>query len=174
MKYLFLLLVFFASACSDDSSSNSVSTENSESSSSVIPNTSSDSIVWNKANLTWYESYPDEGSEECIEYNGCMWAGYFAALDGKQTKEWVESHNIISVHEKDFETYKLKTLRLRKNGVEIEGVVYDKCADSDCDGCCTKNSASTGFLIDIESFTKARFNNYGVGIVEWYCVDCVN
>lgn len=130
------------------------------------------SVVWNKANLTWYESYPDEGSEECIEYNGCEWAGWFAGLEDQQTPEWVAENNIIAVHEKDWAQYKLKTFRLRKGGHEIDAVVYDMCSDDDCDGCCTKNAGSIGFLIDIEVNTKARFGNQGSGVVEWTCIDC--
>jgi hypothetical protein len=126
---------------------------------------------WKTANLTNYESYPDPNSEECIEYNGCMWAGMFAAVDGKQTEQWVMEHNIIAVHQKDFETYKLKTLRLRSGGKEIDAVVYDMCADSDCDGCCTANSSETGFLIDVEKYTMQRFG-VGDGVIEWTCVDC--
>ena len=128
--------------------------------------------VWNKANLTWYTSWPEPGSEECEDYNGCTWAGWFAGLDEQQTEEWVSEHNIIAVHEKDWDTYKLKTFRLRKNGHTIDAVVYDMCSDSDCDGCCTQNAGKVGFLIDIESYTRKRFNNYGSGIVEWTCLDC--
>lgn len=128
--------------------------------------------VWNKANLTWYTSWPEPGSEECEDYNGCTWAGWFAGLDEQQTEEWVSEHNIIAVHEKDWNTYKLKTFRLRKNGHTIDAVVYDMCSDSDCDGCCTQNAGKVGFLIDIESYTRKRFNNYGSGIVEWTCLDC--
>ena len=128
--------------------------------------------VWNQANLTWYTSWPEPGSEECIEYNGCTWAGYFAGVSGQMTEEWVSQHNIIAIHEKDWNTYKLKTFRLKKGGATIDAVVYDKCADSDCDGCCTQNAGRIGFLIDIESYTKARFNNQGSGVVEWTCLDC--
>jgi hypothetical protein len=129
-------------------------------------------ITWRNANLTWFTSYPDPGSEECIEYNGCTWAGYFAALDGQQPESWVAANNIAAVHEKDFNTYKLKTLRLRQNGREIDVKVYDMCSDSDCDGCCTRNAGgSNGFLIDLESYTKDRFQS-GSGTVEWYCLDC--
>ena len=96
--------------------------------------------VWNKANLTWYISWPDPGSEECVVYNGCEWAGYFAGLPDQQTEEWVSEHNIISIHEKDWGKYKLKTFRLRQNGRTIDATVYDKCADSDCEGCCTQNA----------------------------------
>lgn len=128
--------------------------------------------VWNKANLTWYTSWPEPGSEECEDYNGCTWAGWFAGLEDQQTEEWVSEHNIIAIHEKDWDTYKLKTFRLRKNGHTIDAVVYDKCADSDCEGCCTKNAGKIGFLIDIESYTRKRFNNYGSGVVEWTCLDC--
>ena len=142
-----------------------------ESSSAVAP---AADTVWNKANLTWYTSWPEPGSEECEDYNGCTWAGWFAGLDEQQTEEWVSEHNIIAVHEKDWDTYKLKTFRLRKSGHTIDAVVYDMCSDSDCDGCCTQNVGKIGFLIDIESYTRKRFNNYGSGIVEWTCLDCVS
>ena len=136
-----------------------------------VPSTPRGNLQWRRANLTNYTAYPDPGSEECVEYNGCQWAGMFAALDGRQPESWVRSNNIAAVHSGDFSAYRLKTLRLRANGHEIDVVVYDMCADSDCDGCCTKNSRETGFLIDIESYTAARF---GVddGIVEWACLDC--
>ena len=144
-------------------------------SSSAVESAAVESVadtVWNKANLTWYTSWPEPGSEECEDYNGCTWAGWFAGLDEQQTEEWVSEHNIIAVHEKDWNTYKLKTFRLRKNGHTIDAVVYDMCSDSDCDGCCTQNAGKVGFLIDIESYTRNRFNNYGSGIVEWTCLDC--
>ena len=60
-------------------------------------------LVWKKANLTYFTSYPDPGSEECIKYNGCMWAGQFAFVDGKQSESWVKANNIAAIHEKDAE-----------------------------------------------------------------------
>lgn len=128
--------------------------------------------VWHQANLTWYTSWPEPGSEECIEYNGCTWAGYFAGVEGQMTEEWVKEHNIIAVHEKDWKKYKLKTFRLRMNGSTIDAVVYDMCSDSDCDGCCTENAGEIGFLIDIEKYTRERFDGNGDGVVEWTCLDC--
>lgn len=128
--------------------------------------------VWNQASLTWFESYPDPGSPECVEFNGCTWAGQFAALDGKQSEQWVKDHNIAAIHSKDFETYKLKTLRLRKDGHEIDVTVYDMCADSDCSGCCTENAKPSGFLIDVEKYTAERFGVEIDGQVEWRCLDC--
>ena len=141
----------------------------------VAQSSSSETIadtVWHQANLTWYTSWPEPDSEECIEYNGCTWAGYFAGVEGQMTEEWVSQHNIIAVHEKDFETYKLKTFRLRMNGSTIDAVVYDMCSDSDCDGCCTENAGEIGFLIDIEKYTRERFDGNGDGVVEWTCLDC--
>ncbi|HVJ13807.1 MAG TPA: carbohydrate-binding protein [Polyangiaceae bacterium] len=132
---------------------------------------STSTITWRSANLTWFTSYPDPGSEECLEYNGCTWAGQFAALSGTQPIEWVQANNIAAVHSKDFAAYKLKTLRIRQGSKQIDAKVYDMCSDSDCSGCCTANSSSTGFLIDLESFTKERFGS-GSGTVEWYCLDC--
>ena len=194
--------VIAMSACGDDSSSNSTTTESSatvpessasipESSAATSPEssatlpTSSASVpessaapakdtVWNKANLTWYTSWPEPGSEECEDYNGCTWAGWFAGLNEQQTEEWVSQHNIIAVHEKDWKTYKLKTFRLKQNGRTIDAVVYDMCSDSDCDGCCTENAGELGFLIDIESYSCKRFTDDGDcdGVVEWTCLDC--
>jgi hypothetical protein len=126
-----------------------------------------------KANLTWFTSYPDPGSDECINYNGCQWAGMFAALDGKQPESWVKANNIAAVHERDFAKYRLKTLRLTQGTRQIDVKVYDMCADSDCNGCCTRNAAATGFLIDIEKYTKERFGTSS-GTVDWVCLDCTN
>ena len=153
MKYAFAFAVACASgafvACTTDNS-----TVLPDSSSSVsAPSSSSETVVdtvWHQANLTWYTSWPEPDSEECIEYNGCTWAGYFAGVEGQMTEEWVSQHNIIAVHEKDWNQYKLKTFRLRMNGSTIDAVVYDMCSDSDCDGCCTENAGDIGFLIDIE------------------------
>lgn len=130
-------------------------------------------LSWKKANLTNFTSYPDPGSDECINYNGCTWAGYFAGVEGKQSLEWVKSHNIAAVHEKDFGGLKLKTLRLKQGTKQIDVTVYDECADSDCSGCCTKNANQNGygFLIDVEKYTMERFGTGG-GTVEWACLDC--
>lgn len=126
---------------------------------------------WKRANLTHFESYPEPGSEECIRYSGCKWMGLFAFRPGKQSEAWVMRNNIAAVHAKDAETYGLKTLRLRQDGRTIDVKVYDLCSDDDCDGCCTRNSRETGFLIDIEKYTMQRFGS-GSGIVEWKCLDC--
>ena len=186
-KFSTLAAILTIIACGDDTSNNAKEPSPASSSSIDIPNPelSSSSLdangnepvkdtIWNKANLTWYESYPAPESEECIEYNGCTWAGWFAGLDDQQSEEWVSENNIISIHERDFEKYKLKTFRLRKNGFSIDAVVYDMCSDEDCDGCCTENAdnGGIGFLIDIEKYTKKRFNNYGSGVIEWTCLDC--
>jgi hypothetical protein len=134
----------------------------------------SEMMEWREANLTWYESYPEEGSEECIEYNGCEWAGWFAGLPDKMSPEWVAANNIASVHSDVFGTYKGKTLRLRgPAGQEIDAVVYDMCSDDDCSGCCTQNMQQTGFLIDLEIHTADRFGVYG-GVVEFTCLDCAD
>ena len=81
------------------------------------------------------------------------------------------THNIVAVHARDANAYKLKTLRLRQDGRMIDVTVYDMCSDSDCSGCCTRNASETGFLIDIEKYTMQRFGR-GDGIVEWVCLDC--
>lgn len=130
-----------------------------------------DDLQWRSANLTNFTSYPDPGSDECENYNGCMWAGYFAFVDGQKSEEWVMSHNIAAVHSRDAEEYALKTLRIKQGSRQLDVTVYDMCSDSDCDGCCTRNASETGFLIDIEHYTMQRFGS-GDGIVQWACLDC--
>lgn len=138
-----------------------------------VSTTKVDAEVWRKANLTNYESYPLPGSPECVEFNGCTWAGMFAFLNDKQTLSWVKANNIISIHSKDAGKYKLKTFRIRQGSKQIDAKVYDNCADSDCNGCCTINANENGigFLIDLEKYTVQRFGS-GSGIVEWRCLDC--
>ena len=168
-------VIFAESSSGAESPSSSSECVVESSSSASTPLSSSETVadtVWHQANLTWYTSWPEPDSEECIEYNGCTWAGYFAGVEGQMTEEWVSQHNIIAVHEKDWNQYKLKTFRLRMNGSTIDAVVYDMCSDSDCDGCCTENAGEIGFLIDIEKYTRERFDGNGDGVVEWTCLDC--
>lgn len=124
----------------------------------------------NRADLTHYESYPAPGSSECEDYSGCEYEGLFAFLDDKKSEEWVQSHNIIAVHEKDSK-YALKTFRITQGEHVIQAKVYDKCSDSDCNGCCSTNAANTGFLIDMEINTYNRWGGED-GVVEWQCIDC--
>ena len=98
-----------SSSTASANSGKTVPSSSSPKTSSSAKSSAAADTVWNKANLTWYTSWPDPGSEECIEYNGCTWAGYFAGLENQQTEEWVREHNIIAVHEKDWGKYKLKT-----------------------------------------------------------------
>jgi hypothetical protein len=122
-------------------------------------------LKWHSGAKTNYTSYPDPGSEECIKYNGCKWEGLFSACPKKRTLEWVQAHNIVAVFP-DFASLKLHDLCLRSGKKTIVVTVLDECGDSDCDGCCTENRGSSDQLIDVESFTDAR---WGVedGPIEW-------
>lgn len=124
--------------------------------------------TWYKANLTNYESYPDPGSPECIEFNGCTWAGQFYGLNGVQPLSWVKANNIAAVHLKDWGWQGLKTINLRQGTRKITAKVYDACSDSDCNGCCTQNATQNGlnYLVDLEKYTMQRFGS-GSGIVEF-------
>lgn len=126
--------------------------------------------AWYQARLTNYESYPEEGSDECTLYNGCTWAGTFYGLTGQQSANWVASNNIAAVHIKDWSWLGHKRLKLRQGGNRISAIAYDACSDSDCDGCCTNNLAGDGYLIDLEKHTMERFGS-GQGIVEFQVCD---
>lgn len=122
-------------------------------------------LLWKTANKTNYTSYPEPGSDECVKFSGCMYEGLFAACAQKRSLEWVKSHNIVAAFP-DLKTLELHDLCLKSGKKTIIVTVYDTCGDSDCDGCCTQNKGDKDELIDIESFTDAR---WGVpdGPIEW-------
>lgn len=92
-----------------------------------------------------------------MAYNGCTWTGQFYGIEGKQSEDWVARHNIVAVHEKDWQRLGMRVLRLKMGGKEIYARVLDLCADADCDGCCTDNLGGDGYLIDMEIHTARRF-----------------
>lgn len=121
---------------------------------------------WHRATLTNYESYPEPGSEECIAYNGCEWAGQFYGVDGKRSESWIASHNIVAIHLKDWRSFGNKFLQLRQGNRTIVVHALDACSDADCEGCCTANLGANKYLIDIEKFTMQRFGS-GEGDVDF-------
>lgn len=129
------------------------------------PRCGAEGLVWRSAHKTNYESYPDPGSEECVEYNGCAWAGQFAACDGKKPEAWVERHNIASLFP-SFPEHRLHDLCIRSGQRTMVVTVLDTCADSDCDGCCTRNRGNKDALLDLEKFTNERWG-LPDGNVEW-------
>ncbi len=124
-----------------------------------------DNLVWRTGTHTWYESYPDPDSEECIDYNGCYWEGMFAACSDKMPEDWVAAHNIVAAFP-DFNELKLHDLCLRSGNKYLIATVIDTCGDDDCGGCCTENMGTNEQLIDLESYTEQR---WGVSAwnIEW-------
>lgn len=121
-------------------------------------------LVWKSGRKTNYTSYPDPGSEECVVYNGCMWAGWFAHCDDQQSEAWVETHDIAAMFPDS--GYELHDICLRSGERTMIVTVYDTCGDDDCDGCCTENKGTADALIDLESFTNARWG-LPDGELEW-------
>lgn len=122
-------------------------------------------LTWKTARKTWYTSYPDPGSEECIKYNGCMWAGQFSSCDDKKPEAWVSAHNIVAAFP-DYDTLSLHDLCLKSGNKTIVVTVLDTCGDADCDGCCTQNKGDADELIDLESYTNDRFG-IDDGEIQW-------
>jgi hypothetical protein len=122
-------------------------------------------LVWKSANKTEFTSYPAPGSEECIKYSGCLYQGMFAGCGPTMPQSWVQSHDIVSVFP-DFATLKHHDLCLKSGSKTMVVLVIDTCADSDCSGCCTQNKGSANELIDIESYTAARFG-VSDGPIQW-------
>ena len=115
-------------------------------------------LTWKTANKTNYTSYPDPGSEECIEFSGCKYQGMFAACDDTKSEGWVSIHNIVAIFP-NLGSYALHDLCLSKpdGSDKIVVTVYDTCMDSDCDGCCSQNRGGANALIDVEHYTDARW-----------------
>jgi hypothetical protein len=113
-------------------------------------------LVWKTGNKTHYTSYPDPGSSECTEYNGCMWAGQFAACSGKKPESWVASRNIVAFFP-NFGGMRLHDICLRSGNKTMVATVLDTCGDSDCNGCCTRNRGDADALIDLEHYTNQRW-----------------
>ncbi len=121
-------------------------------------------LVWRTGQKTTYTSYPDPGSEECVAYNGCTWAGQFAHCSGKRPESWVASRDIAAV----FPDTGLARhdLCLRSGDRLMVVTAIDTCGDSDCDGCCTRNKGQADALVDLESHTDARWG-LPDGAIEW-------
>jgi len=122
-------------------------------------------LVWKTGNKTYYESYPEPGSEECIVYSGCQYEGMFAACPEKKPESWVQAHNIAAFFP-GFESMKQHDLCIRAGNRTMVVTVYDTCGDADCDGCCTQNRGNADALIDLEKYTNARFG-LPDGRIQW-------
>jgi len=142
---------------------------------------------WTPASWTWYKSYaaccpenpnydPNADNSECELYNACQWSGYFAYVDGKKPYSWVANTDIIAFFSSygDNAAYGNKRLRMKINTTVVEAEVLDTCGDSDCNGCCTRNSQPSGYLLDMEENTVVRYFGYlnaAYGQICWQIAD---
>lgn len=106
------LLIACVSACSSEDSSSAKPPRDAAVDARVGDVCEGSALRWRSARKTNYTSYPDPGSDECVKFNGCMWAGQFSACDDKKSKAWVEGHNIVAMFP-DFKSLKLHDLCLR-------------------------------------------------------------
>jgi hypothetical protein len=123
------------------------------------------SLEWNSGRKTYYNSYPDPGSEECIEFNGCHWEGLFAGCSGKRPEAWVAETDIVAVYPM-FEELVHHELCIRSGDRVLVVNVIDTCNDDDCNGCCSQNQANFDALIDLEFYTNERWG-LPDGELEW-------
>ena len=141
---------------------------------------------WTPAGWTTYTSYaaccpdspnfdPNADTTECDEFSACSYTGDFAYI-GHQSYNYVRSNNLIaffSTHG-DNASFGNKRIRISALGKTVEGLIADTCGDGDCDGCCTQNAGSSGYLVDMEYHTVV--NNFGSigaaqGQVCWQLID---
>ena len=131
---------------------------------------------WKVASGTIYDSWPKPGSEECVDYSGCEYAGQFSRIDGGEQKcccingaRWldggsgdfacrfpplkVKTMRVAATYDRDSSLLG-KKVRVRVAGrpTVVTANVLDVCNDADCDGCCKLNSSNKRFkLIDLEA-----------------------
>jgi hypothetical protein len=112
--------------------------------------------VWKTASKTTFASYPTPATPFDGEFQACV---------GTESKAWVMSHNIVAVFP-DYDSLVFHDLCLKSGSSSIVVTVYDACTDSDCNGCCTHDRGTANELIEVESFTDAR---WGVanGPIQW-------
>lgn len=67
------------------------------------------------------------------------------------TRAFVDAVNIAAVHSDDWNAYKYRTVEINFKNKIAEFQIWDYCADKDCDGCCSENRGSNGFLLDLDS-----------------------
>lgn len=72
------------------------------------------------------------------------------------TQAFVDAVNVAAVHSDDWGAYKYHTVEILFRGKAAEFQVWDYCADKDCDGCCSENRGSNGFLLDLDSGAVER------------------
>uniref|UniRef100_A0A7S1B7J5 Cellulase n=1 Tax=Corethron hystrix TaxID=216773 RepID=A0A7S1B7J5_9STRA len=124
---------------------------------------------WNSASWTWYHSYapccpdspnydPEYPTTECDLYSACKYTGSFAYA-GKRDYDWVGQNDIIAFFSTngDNASYENKKIKIKAKSQTVTAWVLDTCGDNDCNGCCTKNSQPSGYLVDMESHTVERY-----------------
>jgi len=168
MRLALLPLLFVA--CSSDTSGDPAA----DTTSATVPDAALDSatsdrcsvagLVWKTANKTTYTSYPEPGSEECIEFSGCEYQGQFAACDDTMPEAWVAAHDIAALY--PLGELALHDICIRAGDEAMVVTVVDTCADSDCDGCCSENRGDADALVDLEKYTNTRFG-LDDGPIEW-------
>ena len=72
------------------------------------------------------------------------------------TRAFVDAVNVAAVHSDDWDAYKYRTVEINFKNKVAEFQIWDYCADKDCDGCCSENRGSNGFLLDLDSSAVLR------------------
>jgi hypothetical protein len=116
-------------------------------------------IGWLPASGTLYSSWPMPGSQECVIYEGCKWAGMFSSIEAGENKKkcakgaaymsggngtkkacrftpsTVKSMRMASTSLRDFTRLKGKTLEVMIEGITNRTTtvtIRDNCNDADC------------------------------------------
>lgn len=108
---------------------------------------------------------PTFPTEECDLYSACEYTGLFAALNGVQPIEFVQNHSLVAFFNRSdanntefYTNYANKNVTLVYNDTLVfRAEIVDMCGNTDCNGCCSANSAPSGYLVDLEFYTAQRY-----------------
>ena len=100
---------------------------------------------------------PSISADDCADLSCCEFSGDLAAV-GHKPIDFVKNNNMVAFYDSSdpdglywTEAYANKTIEVSKtfNGRKyiFNATILDNCVNSDCDDCCIKDSASTGYLL---------------------------
>ena len=100
---------------------------------------------------------PNISADDCADLSCCEFSGDLAAV-GHKPIDFVKETNMVAFYDSSdpdglywAEAYANKTIEVSKtfNGRKyiFNATILDNCVNRDCDDCCIRDSASTGYLL---------------------------
>jgi hypothetical protein len=156
----------------------------------MIAGTSGCPAGWRPAIGTVFDSWPQLGTRECADYSGCKWAGCFSQISAgwsastcrrgstwrdygpgtdflcRWTEATVAKWSMAATWDRDptIQRKQVEVMVEGRPGATVTVNVGDVCKDSDCAGCCSKNTGNGAWtMIDMEKVPASRLLGFSYG-----------